>query len=100
VSAGHFGVAKTLGRVKERFCWVNCQQNVKSLCEKCDICAQKRGPPNRPRAPKKKYVVGSPMERLALDILGPLLTTSTGSKYILIVSDYFSKWVEAFAMPD
>ena len=48
----------------------------------------------------KQYIVGSPMERLALDILGPLPVTDLGNKYILIVADYFSKQVEAFPIPD
>ena len=48
----------------------------------------------------KQYIVDSPMERLALDILGPLPVTDLGNKYILIVADYFSKSVEAFPIPD
>ena len=47
--------------------WVNCQQDVQDWCHRCDICAE--------RAPMKQYIVGSPMERLALDILGPLPVT-------------------------
>ena len=48
----------------------------------------------------QQYLVGTPMERLALDVLGPLPCTRMGNKYILIVADYFSKWVEAFPMPN
>ena len=47
-----------------------------------------------------QYNTGSPMERIAIDVLGPLPITETGNKYILIVADYFTKWVEAYPMPN
>ena len=48
----------------------------------------------------QQYLVGTPMEHLALDVLGPLPCTHSGNKCILIVADYFSKWVEAFLIPN
>ena len=44
--------------------------------------------------------VGYPMERLATDILGEFPETEHQNRYILVVSDYFSKWTEAFPMPN
>ena len=38
------------------------------------------------------------MEWLAIDILGPLLQSKQGNKYILIAADYFTKWVEAYPL--
>ena len=35
-----------------------------------------------------------------MDLIGPLPKTSRGNKYILTVSDFFSKWPEATALPD
>ena len=40
------------------------------------------------------------MQRVTLDILGPLPETERGNKYILVIGDYFSKWVEAYPVPD
>ena len=43
---------------------------------------------------------GRPMERKATDILGELPMTECGNRYILVVSDYFTKWTECFAIPN
>ena len=48
----------------------------------------------------KVYSVGVPIERLAIDIAGPLSKTNKGHNYILVISDYFTKWTQAFAIKD
>lgn len=40
------------------------------------------------------------MERVHLDILGPFVESLRGNKYILVMVDQFSKWVELAAIPD
>ena len=40
------------------------------------------------------------MERKAMDIMGPLITSSRGNKYVLVVGDYFTKWTEVYPLPD
>ncbi|KAM6904683.1 uncharacterized protein FYW49_014750 [Xenentodon cancila] len=42
--------------------------------------------------------VKEPWQWLGLDVRGPLPQTLNGHKYILTVTDYFSKWVEAVPM--
>ena len=52
-----------------------------------------------PRALLKKYTVGYPMERIAMDLSGPYEQTARGNVYILVISDYFSKWSQAIQLP-
>ncbi|XP_068584114.1 uncharacterized protein zgc:153292 isoform X2 [Cebidichthys violaceus] len=48
--------------------------------------------------PEKVIEVKEPWQWLGLDVRGPLPQTLNGHKYILTVTDYFSKWVEAVPM--
>ena len=42
--------------------------------------------------------VVSPWHHLGIDFIGPLTPSAHGCRYILTVSDYFTKFVQAFAM--
>ena len=37
---------------------------------------------------------------IAIDILGPLPRTRQGNRFVLVISDYFTKYAEAVALPD
>ena len=37
---------------------------------------------------------------MAVDILGPLPETSGGNSYILVAEDYFTRWLEAWPIPN
>jgi transposase InsO family protein len=52
------------------------------------------------RAPLQLYTCGAPLDRLHIDFLGPFPMSLHGNKYIMVITDQFTKWVEAFAVPD
>ena len=99
-TAGHFGENKTIDQVGERYWWVSWRAFVRSSCKKCDSCAAKKPPRKTPQAPMKTYNVGAPLERVGIDVMGPLPESERGNKYILVVGNYFTKWMEAYAIPN
>lgn len=40
------------------------------------------------------------MEKVAVDVVGPLPHADKGNSYVLSAIDYFTKWPEAYALPD
>jgi hypothetical protein len=99
-TGGHFGVMKTIQKVRERFYWNQVRTDVEKWCKSCDACGARKGPNKRSRGKLQRYNVGAPFERIAFDILGPLPRTKEGNKYILSVMDYFTKWPETVPIPD
>ena len=47
-----------------------------------------------------QFFISAPMDKIACDIMGPLPETERKNIYILVVSDYYTKYVEAYALPD
>ena len=84
-AAGHLGIKKTTERVKARFYWCGLRRDVELWCVRCDVCASRKKPSKTPRAPMKTYNVGAPMERIAIDVMGPLPASDRDNKYILVI---------------
>ncbi|CAC5381629.1 unnamed protein product [Mytilus coruscus] len=98
---GHLGIHRTLSRVSTRFYWAEYKENIEQWCKRSEICNSRKGPQKkRARGAMKQYLVGARLERVALDILVPLPITSSGKKFILVLTDYFSRWAEAYPIPN
>jgi len=49
--------------------------------------------------PLNLQLVIEPFERWALDFIGPINPSSNQKTYILVATEYVTKWVEAEALP-
>ncbi|CAG2204810.1 unnamed protein product [Mytilus edulis] len=79
-TSGHLGIKKTLSRIKDRFYWPGVRQDIVAYIAGCEVCAKRKGPNKRQRAPMQLQKSGYPMERIAMDILGELPETERGQK--------------------
>jgi len=97
-SSGHFGFDKTYKRVQRRFCWYKMQEDIKLWCKTCLKCAKHGRPQKKAKASMGCVRSGAPMERVCIDVMGPLQETDRHNLYILVIQDTFTKWVEAYPM--
>ena len=63
-------------------------------------CALLQRPPPKCRAELKPIKPGYPMQIVAVDILGPLPESDARNSYLLVVGEYFTRWMEAFPIPN
>ncbi|MEW8544975.1 MAG: reverse transcriptase domain-containing protein [Candidatus Thiodiazotropha sp.] len=95
VTAGHLGRRKTYDKIRKRFYWCGMHKDVSYWCRICTTCGSRKMPHRHAKAPMRQYNVGYPMERIGLDICGPYPVSKKGNKYLMVVSCYFTKWVDA-----
>ena len=100
VISGHLGEEKMLRQLKERFYWPGMYEDVKNWCQTCPTCVTKKSPVPKGHAPMQTVRAGYPMQVIAVDITGPFPESEAGNTYVLVVGDYFTKWMEAIPIPD
>ena len=97
--SGHLGKSRTLKHIKARFWWPGLCSDVVMYVKSCIACQERKGNINKIWAPlKPSEPTDHPWERLAMDVLA--LPPCHGYSAVLVVVDYFSKWVEAFPLRD
>ncbi|KAI9560556.1 hypothetical protein GHT06_011499 [Daphnia sinensis] len=96
--AGHLGIAKTLARIQRQFTWPNMRTDVTTYVNSCLKCARRKSfgtskAPLQPLPPVYRV-----WERIAMDVVGPIQESIKGYRYILVISDYTSRFVFTFPM--
>ncbi|KAI9549992.1 hypothetical protein GHT06_007060 [Daphnia sinensis] len=96
--AGHLGIAKTLARIQRQFTWPNMRTDVTTYVNSCLKGARRKsfGTSKAPLQPLPP--VDRVWERIAMDVVGPIQESIKGYRYILVISDYASRFVFTFPM--
>jgi len=98
--SGHMGQNKTLERLKRYAIWYKMQDDCKIFVQKCSVCSFNKKSSKKAKAELGQYISGVPMGRVHIDLLGPLPTTRRNNKYVLMIMDQFTKWLECFPLPN
>ena len=98
ILSGHFGIEATYNRARTRYYWPKLYKTITEYIKSCDTC-QRQGKPI-PHEELHPIQVGKPFDRVGIDIVGPLSITPTGNRYIVVATEYLTKWSEARAIQD
>jgi len=99
-TGGHLGIDKTYSKLKGKFHWYKMKDGVKVHIRSCEKCLRRKRPSKMPKSPLTEYTVGFPLDRISTDVTGPFPVSDSGNKYCLVVIDNFTKFAEAYAIPD
>ena len=100
LTAGHLDRDRTLESIKRRVYWPGMREDITRWVKSCDLCARVKPGPGRGKAALQPFRVNAVMQCVAIDIFGPLPISENGNEYIIVLEEYFSKWVEAWAVTD
>ncbi|KRZ17157.1 Transposon Tf2-9 polyprotein [Trichinella zimbabwensis] len=78
------------------------QQSVRGpprrTCRTCTQCAARKSPSKNSRALMQPMTASYPLQRVGMDILGPLERIPFVNRYVLVLTDYFTRWTAAFPL--
>ena len=90
-TSGHPGRAKLYQTMRRGFYWPSMTVDIHHMVTNCTACAKNRMKEQRNVYPMRLFPATKPLEYVAMDILGPLPRTRHGMRFILVVTDRFTK---------
>uniref|UniRef100_A0A3Q2VQB7 Gypsy retrotransposon integrase-like protein 1 n=1 Tax=Haplochromis burtoni TaxID=8153 RepID=A0A3Q2VQB7_HAPBU len=96
---GHQGVERTQNLLRQRCFWVGMYEEVDQWIKKCYRCVLTKLPQPKIHAPVKPFLATRPLEVVAVDF-SMLEPASDGRENVLVVTDVFTKFTQAFPTRD
>ena len=93
--AGHPGCDETLREIQIRFYWPGMRRSFRRYLSSCHLCTCCKPVCTTTKDTIWPRAAQRPWEKIALDLVGPYPLSSTGKRFLLVVTDLFSRWIEA-----
>ena len=101
--AGHLATNKTLMRIQSKFWWPLMTKDIATFIDECFSCQLTKDPHKFKSATaplQPLQVPDRPNVRVHADLFGPLTKSKAGNKFILVITDAFSKFTRVAAIPN
>ena len=99
-TAGHYGAERTAARICNRYFWPGIRGEISKYVKNCIECQRFKASNMKPAGLLQTSSSKQRFEVIAVDLFGPLPPTEDGYKWIFIIEDVASRWVEIFKLID
>ena len=96
---GHQGAERTTALVRERCYWPNMRSDIDQWCKECERCIIAKAVRPSVRTFMGHLTASKPLEVVAIDFT-TLERASDGREHVLVVTDVFSKFTQAYPTSD
>ena len=98
VVAGHPGQNRMYYILRRMYYWPHMAVDVAATVRNCLHCAKNRVRSRKTLNRLKLFPATAPLESIGIDILGPLPKSKKGRKYLLVITDRFTKLKQVVAL--
>ncbi|KAF4525817.1 hypothetical protein B566_EDAN009925 [Ephemera danica] len=98
VLSSHLGVRKSLTRVQRYFTWTGMGKDIRAYITGCVKCQTVKPRRQRKSGFMDSRIATKPGESVSCDVIGPLPMTSDRKRFIFVVIDDFTKFVELYPL--
>jgi len=97
---GHLGQLKTLLKILDVAWWPSVRKDVCQYVKSCKICQRYKPSITKPSGWMQSTQAMEPGHTQGVDLMGPFPRSKKQNMYLLVIVDYFTKWVEMFPLRD
>lgn len=98
--AGHFGIDRTYHKIAQSYYFPGMRRIITDYVKACVDCQRYKATNDKPPGLLQTPVMQQRNEVLAVDLFGPLPEGENGERWILLVEDTATRWVELYALQE
>ena len=99
-TSAHFGRQRTEVKIKSRYYWPGMTSDIRRWVKECPQCCLSKPGPGLGKLPLSQELFGVRFARIAVDIISGFATTPRGNTCMMVVQDYYTKYVQVYPLPN
>ncbi|KAA3681927.1 uncharacterized protein DEA37_0014875 [Paragonimus westermani] len=96
----HTGCTRTYDLLQQRAYWPKMKEDVTTYVLACQQCQLLKSDNRGAQQPLQPIPVSEIGELWSMDLMGPFPLSARGNQYVLVMTEHFTRWIEATGVPD